>query len=92
MARELRSPAPPSGIVARGWTVAALFLPILLPVAIVYARRARREAAQSAGEYSSPQRLIDRPAVFYVVVWVAFLAVIFVLTGVLSVFFGVPPI
>ena len=74
---EVRSPPPPSRMAARGWTLAALFLPILLPVAIVYARRVRRDAALSIVESSSAQRLIDRPVVFYVAVWLAFLAVIF---------------
>lgn len=83
---------PTSAVTARLWTIAALFLPILLPVAILYTRRAAVEAALSGGEQRWPQRLIDRPVVFYVVVWITFLAIVFGLTVVLSVFFDVPPL
>jgi len=72
--------------------VLSLLLPIALPAAVLYARRARREAAASPAEFSSPRRLIDRPLIFYVVVWVAFLALIFVLTGLLSTVFDVSPV
>ena len=83
---------PPSGATARVWAFAALVLPIALPLAVVYARRARREADFSTGEYSWPHRLIDRPVVFYVVVWVGFLSVMFVMTAVLSLVFNVSPV
>jgi hypothetical protein len=51
-----------------------LFLPILLPVAVFYAHRARREAAVSLGEYRWPKGLVDRPVVFFLVAWVGYLA------------------
>ena len=59
---------------------------------MVYARRARREANLSTGEYSWPQRLIDRPVVFYVLVWVGFFSVMFVMMAVLSLVFDVSPV
>lgn len=83
---------PPSGAVARIWTIVSLFLPIALPAAVLYATRARREAAASAGEFSWPSRLIDRPLIFYIVVWVAFLVTGFAVTWVLSEFFNVSPL
>ncbi len=83
---------PPSGVTARAWAFAALFLPIALPLAVVYARRARREANLSTGEYSWPQRLIDRPVVFHVAVWAGFFSVMFVMMAVVSLFFDVSPV
>jgi amino acid transporter len=83
---------PPSGATARAWSLAALVLPIVLPLAVVYARRARREANLSTGEYSWPQRLIDRPVVFHVVVWVGFFSVMFAMMAVLSLGFDVSPV
>lgn len=90
--RQDREAVPPSGRPARAWALGALFLPIVLPAAVVYARRAGREAALSPGKFSWPQRLIDRPLIFSVVVWLGFFALMFGLTMVLSVFFEVPPI
>lgn len=87
-----RAAAPPSGITARLLAVVSLFLPIVLPAAVVYARRARREAAAAPGEFSWPRRLIDRPLVFYVVVWAAFLVLVFVLMGLLSTVFNISPV
>ena len=83
---------PPSGVAARAWAFAALLLPIALPLAVVYARRARREANLSTGEYSWPQRLIDRPVVFHVVVWAGFFSVMFVMMAVLTLVFDVSPV
>lgn len=83
---------PPSGVAARAWAFTALFLPIALPLAVVYARRARREANLSTGEYSWPQRLIDRPVVFHVVVWAGFFSVMFVMMAVVTLVFNVSPV
>lgn len=59
---------------------------------MVYARRARREANLSTGEYSWPQRLIDRPVIFHLVVWVGFFSVMFAMMAVLSPGFDVSPV
>lgn len=83
---------PPSGGTARLLTVISLLLPIALPAAVFYARRARQEAATSAGSMKWPSRLIDRPLIFYVVVWVVFLALVFGLMGLLSAVFDVSPV
>lgn len=72
--------------------MAALLLPIALPLAVVYAGRARREANLSTGEYSWPQRLIDRPVVFHVVVWAGFFSVVLMMMAVLSLVFDVSPV
>jgi hypothetical protein len=55
--------ASPARMAARAFALVALFLPIALPLAIVYARRAREEAAPMTSEYSWLMRLIDRPVV-----------------------------
>ena len=59
---------------------------------MVYARRGRREGNFSTGEYSWPQRLIDRPVVFHVLVWVGFFSVMFAMMAVLSLGFDVSPV
>ncbi len=87
-----RNGLPPSGATARVWSIAALVLPIALPLAMVYARRARREADLSTGEYSWPKRLIDRPVIFHLVVWVGFFSVMFAMMAVLSLGFDVSPV
>jgi ABC-type Fe3+ transport system permease subunit len=87
-----RVTSSPSRVTARLLAVVSLALPIALPAAVVYARRARREAAASPDEFSRPRRLIDRPLIFYVVVWVLFLSLMFVLMGILSVVFDVSPV
>jgi len=62
---------PPSGSRARLWTLlAALWLWVLLPVAIHYQRKARREAEESGGLYVWPNSLWNRPVLFYLVVLV----------------------
>ncbi len=85
---------PPSGVTSRLLTMISLFLPIALPAAVFYARRARQEAAaaDSAGDIKWPARLIDRPLIFFVVVWGVFLASVFVLMGLLSAVFDVSPV
>jgi hypothetical protein len=82
---------PPSGTRARFWTFAGLLAPILLPVAIVYQRRAYNEAEASLGQWEWPRRLLNRPVLLYVLVWLGFFVILFVLAAVLSAF-GVPPI
>jgi hypothetical protein len=60
---------PPSGSRARVWTLlAAFWLWLLLPVAIHYQRKARREADESGGLYVWPNNLWNRPVLLYLVV------------------------
>lgn len=92
MGRDRAAVAPPSLVPARLLAVVSLLLPVALPAAVLYARRARREAAAAPREFSSPGRLIDRPLIFYVVVWVAFLVLLFVLMGLLNTVFNVSPV
>ena len=92
MAPDLQQARVPSRATARLLTVVSLFVPVVLPVAVFYARRARREAAAGAADLIWRPRLIDRPLTFYVVVWVALLALVFVLMGLLSTVFNVSPV
>jgi amino acid transporter len=82
---------PPSAAKAELWTVAALFVPVLLPIAVVQQRRAFKEAAASNGRYRWTRRLLNRPVLLYVAVWLGFLVVVFVLTSVLAAI-GVSPV
>jgi len=51
------------------WTLlAALWLWLLLPVAIHYQRKARREAAESGGRYVWPNSLWNRPVLLWLLV------------------------
>jgi hypothetical protein len=60
---------PPSAGKARGWTIAAaLWLWVLLPVAIHYQRKARREAEESAGAYVWPHTIWNRPVLLWLIV------------------------
>ena len=53
------------------WTLlAGPWLWVLLPVAIHYQRKARREAEESGGLYVWPNSLWNRPVLFYLVVLV----------------------
>jgi hypothetical protein len=64
-----RSRRPPSGDNARVWTLLAVFwLWLLLPVAIHYQRKARREAELSDGLYIWPRSLWNRPVALWLVV------------------------
>lgn len=82
---------PPSGPAAQGLTVAALVLPILLPLAILFQRKARDEAASSEGRYVWSRSLVNRPVALYLITWGIFLVVTFVLTGILAAF-GFSPV
>ncbi len=90
MGSDPRMATPPSRVTARVLTVVSLLFPLALPAAIFYTRRARQEA--TAGRVTQRRRLIDRPLIFYVVFWFTFLALVFVLMGVLSVVFDVSPV
>jgi hypothetical protein len=59
---------PPSGARAVVWTVLSAWLWPLLPVAIHYARKARREVDESQGQYVWSRSLLHRPVLFYLVV------------------------
>ncbi len=82
---------PPSGRAARRLAAAALVLPVLLPVAVVYARRARRQTRVSPASFA-PLSLMDRPVILYLVVTITVYVVMFVLMGVMSIVFGVSPV
>lgn len=66
-------------------------LPILLPLAILFQRKARDEAASSGGRYGWSRSLVNRPVALYLTTWGTFLVVTFVLTGILAAF-GVSPV
>lgn len=57
---------PPSGSKALVWTIlAAFWLWLLLPVAIYYNRRARREADESNGRYRWSNSVLHRPVLLW---------------------------
>jgi hypothetical protein len=57
------------GVSSEVWTLlAAFWLWLLLPVAIHYQRKARREADESGGLYVWPNNLWNRPVLLYLVV------------------------
>lgn len=91
MARD-RGVPPPSGMTARLFAVVSLAIPVVLPIALFFARRARHEASASEGAFTWPSRLVDRPLVLYVVVWFAFLVLALALTLVMSTVFNVSPV
>ena len=63
------SRTPPSGDRARLLTLlAAFWLWLLLPVAIHFQRKARREAEESGGRYEWPRTLLNRPIALFLVV------------------------
>ena len=67
-----RATAPPSASAARVFTVlAAFWLWLLLPLAVHYQRRARREAEASGGMYVWPKTLWNRPILLWLIVLVA---------------------
>ncbi len=76
-----RSGSPPSGGVARVLTLASPVLPILLPLAIYFQHRARRETDLDPS-FSWSTGWINRPLVFTVTVWAVFLLVAFLLFGI----------
>jgi hypothetical protein len=68
---------PPSGNRAKVWTLlAAFWLWFLLPVAVHYQRKARREAETSGGLYVWPRTLLNRPVLLYLVVLAASLTLV----------------
>jgi ABC-type Fe3+ transport system permease subunit len=72
-------------------TVVSVFLWVVLPVAIYYQRRVRREVAESAGRYRPPHWLVDRPILLVVAVWFVFFTVVMAAMLVLTAF-GVSPV
>jgi hypothetical protein len=63
---------PPSGPKAMVWTVlSAVWLWFLLPVAVHYTRKARREADASEGRYVWSRSLLHRPVLLWLVVLAA---------------------
>lgn len=68
---------PPIGYAALAVTLLSPLLPIVLPLAVYLQYRARREAAANP-RYSWPRRWTNRPILFTVCVWAAFLLVGFV--------------
>ena len=74
------SRTPPSGDRARLFTLlSAFWLWFLLPVAIYYQRKARREVEASNGFYEWPRTLLNRPIALFLVVLAATLALVMVM-------------
>jgi hypothetical protein len=72
-----RPTAPPSGNPAVVWTLlAAFWLWFLLPVAVHYTRKARREIEASGGRYQWSRGLLHRPILLWLVVYTSTLALI----------------
>lgn len=71
---------PPSGPAARALTIASPLVPVVLPIALYFQRRARREAA-SDPQLSWSSGWLNRPILFTVIVWAAFLLLAFLLFG-----------
>ena len=68
---------PPSGDAARVFTLlAAFWLWFLLPVAVHFQRKARREAEASDGAYVWPRTIWNRPIVLSFIVFAAGLALV----------------
>jgi hypothetical protein len=69
---------PPSAGKALVWTIlSAFWLWLLLPVAIHYTRKARREADESQGRYVWSRSLLHRPVLLYLVVFGCSMALLF---------------
>lgn len=82
-ARPVHAQRPPSGDAARIITLlAAFWLWFLLPLAIHFQRKARREAAESGGLYEWPRTIWNRPLVLWLIVLVAALTLVLMLAAV----------
>ena len=80
--REARAPIRRSsacGLVPVVCSVSAFWLWFLLPVAIYYQRKARREVEASNGFYEWPRTLLNRPIALFLVVLAATLALVMVM-------------
>jgi hypothetical protein len=74
---------PPSAGAARIWTaLAVLWLWFLLPVAIHFQRKARREAAESGGRYAWPRTIWTRPVLLWLIVLAATFGLVLVMVAV----------
>lgn len=74
---------PPSANKARGWTFVAAWFWFVLPIAVFFFRRARREAELSQGRYKWTPSFVERPIMLTAAVWgvMAVLIVLLVLVG-----------
>lgn len=72
---------PPAATPARALTFVSPFLPIVLPLAVYFHVRARAQARSNA-DYEWTARWFDRPVLFTVSIWAAFLALAFALFGI----------
>lgn len=73
---------PPAGSKALVWTIlAAFWLWLLLPVAIHYSRRARREADESNGRYRWSNSVLHRPVLLWSIVLAGTMALIFAMAA-----------
>jgi hypothetical protein len=65
------------------WTLlAAFWLWLLLPVAVHYQRKARREADESEGLYVWPNTIWNRPILLYLIVLFSALALVMLMAAV----------
>jgi hypothetical protein len=62
--------------------LAALWLWLLLPVAIHYSRKARREVAESDGKYVWSSSLLHRPVLLWLTVLGCSMALIFAMVAI----------
>ena len=68
---------PPSAGAARIWTaLAVLWMWFLLPVAVHFQRKARREAEASGGRHAWPRTIWTRPVLLWLIVLAASLGMI----------------
>ena len=74
---------PPSAGKALSWTILSAFaLWLLLPVAIHYTRKARREVDESQGCYVWSRSLLHRPVLLYLVALGCGMALIFAMAAI----------
>jgi len=77
-----RAGHPPSGDQARLFTLlGAFWLWFLVPVAVYYQRKARREVEASGGAYEWPRTIWNRPVLLWLIVFACSMALIIVMVS-----------